>query len=901
MKFTPTQNYNLISKALARELEYNVYHRITKELSGSLALNDWTGSTEYISDIPDISAKLEYNAGNYTADGISLTAFDIPYWKTNVFTDSLMDDDTTYVEFKITITPKLGTIISEVVTPFFGFVNKDAITYEEKSNTVKFGIYTPELLADKTPAYTLNTQYIYNSNSGSVLILPRIPGLYVRNANYNSLPLKTGLHKLTYDADAETIKLDEGVEWFISSSDTLFVLGDADATNRDLFGNTQELEMYYEGPIISQQNSTMEEYLIVTNQGATLPQQPYYTLNLNDSIDKIYTKMGCGYTKSDNFIISSSDGTRRYSYVATPPSNSVNIDVASCMERDGTGSVYYGIGSKIYVSDYTPSSSFTLVASSSNDVKDGIIRLSWNNYTKNLWTHFASSSGKDFFRPIQRTGLPGSYTYTHRPLPTGVDNCDYVKPENTCIYNFSYGSGPATEVHGLAVVKDIEDSGNGPFDFGQGLYIIKEGTAPFAYRIDRYIFMDPTDYSFNSACIHQFDRNIYVICDTVPWGNPPLFVGIATPNNAGIWGRLVGDYNLQVTGSSNFTANENNSMIWNKDSFNPGYYYYFTSGSYHSTSSNSVQQIRRTSGSVDQLVRDFPKGNYEYIGGVASIGYPRDINATESRTTLLLVNKDDISEYVLTDALFQNPTITYSNMIVPETSAYALQYLTDTYYFLDFVGQLYNLTTTPAMFVASTFQYAELSLREYLNKLLSAFNLLGTINSNKQAKVYRRTNETGRPVFSGNSASLSTDNVSDFIMNYENYKAAKVINLTAENDKKTSYDGTNFDVGYFSNARVVDVTSDVIPQILYKDLATHFYNFFAEDHSVVKLVSVDMMFQYEPFDACYINLPMTKIGIDKTGVIYSITFKKDGTTQLEVLINNAATEPPLYEYVEASL
>lgn len=899
MKFIPSASYTLISKALARELEYNVYHRITKELSGSLALNDWTGSTEYISEIPDISAKLEYNAGNYTADGISLTAFDIPFWKTNVFTDSLMDDDTTYVEFKITVTPKLGSLTSEVVTPFFGFVNKDGITYEEKSNTVKFGIYTPELLADKTPAYTLNTQYIYNSTSGSVLILPRIPGLYVKDANYNSLPLKTGLHKLIYDADAESIKLDDGVEWYITGSDQLIVLGNTDSTQRDLFGDTEQLELYREGEILSQKGATFTEYLIVTSQSATLPQQPYYTLALNEAISRIYTKMGVLYTKSDNFIVSSSDGTKRYSYVATPPSNSVDINIATCMERDETGSVYYGIGNKIYASDYTPSSSFTLVASSSDDTGDGIVSLHWNNYTKNLWVHFISSSWREFFRPIRRTGTPGGYTYTHRPLPTGIPDLFYVRPENISIYNFKHAMAGT---YGIVCVQNIRDSGNTTFDFGQGLYILREGTNPSGYRIDQYINnLDIMGYQFDCKNIHQEgDRYVHVACEVIR--GDKLYEGIASPNNAGIWGSLDGNINVTITGSGKSEWwypsdwRNNNSMVWNKDSFNDGYYYYFVSGTTNDTPTISAQQIRRTSGSVNQLVYDFPKGNYEYVGGIASIGAPRIETSTESRTTMILANKDNISEYILTDVIYQNPNSATSSMIVPQTGPYALSYLNDTYYFLDMVGQLYNLTTTPAMYIASTFHYAEMSLREYLSKLFSAFNLLGTINSNKVAHVYRRTNEKGYPVFSGYSASLSTDNVTDFSMNYENYKAAKVINLTAENDKKTTYDGTNFGVGYFSNTRTVDITSDVIPQILYQDMASHFYNFFAEDHSIVKLVSADMLYQYEPFDACYINLPTTKIGINKTGIIYSTTFKRDGTTQLEVLIDNAATEPPLVIY-----
>ena len=898
MKFTPSTTYNLINKSTARELVYNIYMRETTNLSGSLSLDNWTDVTEYIIDLPDISAKLEYNVGNYTADGVSLTGFDIPFWRSK-FTDVKMDDDGIYFEFKITVTPKLGSIVAEVITPFFGFMNQDGMTYDDGKNTVKFSVYTQELLADKTPAYTMYTQYIYDTlRSGSVLILPRIPSLYVKDANYNSLPLKTGLHKLTYDADAETLQLDDGAAYFITSSESVFVLGDANDSDRDLFGDTQQLQIYREGSIVENQNTTMTEYLIVTSQSAVLPQQTYYSMDLQKTLLRIYTKIGCQYTASDDFIIRSWDGGKRYSYINTPPDDDVSVKVATAFTHDQTSSAYVGIGNKIYETDLT-CSAYTLVASCSSNTDDVIMRLLWNENTDYLWAYYWElSSGIARFRPIKRTGVLGGYTYTHRPLPTNTGSFTYAKESNICVYNFEYG---LTQVHGLLAVQDLEDSGNQPsVDNGQGLYIFREDVAtPSAYRIDDKIDdISAEPESFNCKCLHQYDRKAFVIAE-LSIGSY-LYASTAQPNNGGLWGGLSwvdGDY---VTGSGKEFIGQssppyiaNNPMVWNKNSFEDGFYYYFISGSgnYHPT---SVQQIRRTSGSINQLIHDFPRGDYEYVGGQASYGYPVDPSATESRIAMILRNKNDVTENLLTEVFYTyalgNVTSSY---IIPQTFSYMLSYLDDTYYFLDPVGQMYNITNIPRLFIASNFQYAELSLREYLNKLLSAFNLLGTINSNKKALVYRRTNESGSVVFSGYSSSLSTENTIDYSMNYENYKSAKIVNLTAEDGKPTSYDGTNFDVGYFSNTRAVDVSSEVIPKILAKDLAAHFYNFFSADRSIVKISSPDMLYQYEPFDACNISLASTKTAINKTGIIYSTSFKKDGTTQMEVLINTAADEPPL--------
>lgn len=895
MKFTPSTTYTLINKSTARELVYNIYMRETTNLSGSLSLDNWTDVTEYIIDLPDISAKLEYNVGNYTADGVSLTGFDIPFWRSK-FTDVKMDDDGIYFEFKITVTPKLGSIVAEVITPFFGFMNKDGMTYDDGKNTVKFSVYTQELLADKTPAYTMYTQYIYDTlRSGSVLILPRIPSLYVKDANYNSLPLKTGLHKLTYDADEETLQLDDGAPYFITSSESVFVLGDANDSDRDLFGDTQQLQIYREGSIVENQNTTMTEYLIVTSQSATLPHQPYYSMDLQKTLFRIYTKMGCEYTASDDFMIRSWDGGKRYAYINTPPDDDVSVKVATAFTHDLTSSAYVGVGNKIYETDLS-CSAYTLVASCSSNTDDVIMRLLWNENTDYLWAYYWHA-GIGRFRPIKRTGVLGGYSYAHRPLPTNTGSFIYAKESNICVYNFSYGG--VVEIHGLLVVQDLEDSGNNPaVDNGQGLYIFREDVAtPSAYRIDDKITGISDDpVCFNCKCLHYYDRDAYVIADTYTGGE--LYMATAQPNNAGLWGGLswtVGDY---ITGSGTQLLIANNPMVWNQNSFEGGYYYYFISGSgtYHPT---SIQQIRRTYGATNELIHDFPKGNYEYVGGQASYGYPTIQTATESRTAMILRNKNDVTENLLTEAFYTNAlgNVT-SSYVIPQTFSYMFSYLGDTYYFIDPVGQMYNITVNPRLFIAPNFQYAELSLREYLNKLLSSFNLLGTINSNKKAKVYRRTNESGSLVFSGYSASLNTENTTEYTVNYENYKSAKIVNLTAEDGKPTSYDGTNFDVGYFSNTRTVDVSSEIIPKILTQDLAAHFYNFFATDRSIVKISSPDMLYQYEPFDACSISLSTTNLGVNKTGVIYSTSFKKDGSTQLEVLVSSAIDEPPLYIPVE---
>lgn len=839
MKFTPSNTYLAISKAAAYEMDWKVYYRITTTLSASLSESNFVEATNYIADMPSVSSKLEYTTGNYSADSITIKALDVDYWKTNVFTDTLMDDDDQFIEFKTTVKTKMGSLESEVVTPFYGFVNKESVSYEELSDTVTFGIYTPETVADKTPAYVLNTQYILNTGPlGYMLILPRIPGIYVVDANTGGLPLKTGLHKIIYDADTELVKLDDGRE-FATSASGFITLGDTSLDDFSIFGDTQQVQIYIQPEdLISVQNTVLEDYLIVTTEGDVLPRQPYYSFDLVDMLTKIYTEIGVAFTASDSFVVNAYDAGYRASFQNVPPDDVVG-SIATCIVSDNTNYLLYGIGNKVYETTPTPTT-YRLVASSSINQDDVIKKIMHRDSSDEFWVHYVNG-GDNQVRKMTRVYNLGTLQYDYHisgsatwPVgETGHDNTIPTRASDIVYYNYTgsqYKNG---------VVYHADNA---------GLYYIDSNT-------------------YSGSCIALYTQTNYVSAQNVYMSGSTCIIGglyddgfaIQKMSNA-----------TQIDTSGNWNVIDTQKFVYRLTGQQIQYRPYDRWFHFFDTGSNEIIQVSASGYPGSELTIGQISGSY-------SLG----TTFVNGGNTILSLNSKVAPDEGLFIFIDSNHAVSYVE--APSLKGPTFTHFPNTYFFINQSGILFKLLTESNMYIAPSFQYAELSLREYLNKLLAAYNLVGTINSNKQAKVYRRTDSAGNIVTSGNVLTLTKNDVIAVSINYENYKSSKVVELATAN-KSTNYNGTSFDVGYFSNTRKVDISSEVIPDPLYKDLAVHFYNFFNKDLSSVKVTTVTPIFQYEIFDSCNLQLADTKLALTGSGIIYGISHNSNGTSTLDILI-----------------
>ncbi|TAK54380.1 MAG: hypothetical protein EPO24_13185, partial [Bacteroidetes bacterium] len=85
----------------------------------------------------------------------------------------------------------------DVLTVFSGFVDLQGAEFNERTDNVKFDVYSYDDRASRIPAELLTTQYINGDIDGSGtdgLVLPEIPYLYMKDANIASYVLQPGLH-----------------------------------------------------------------------------------------------------------------------------------------------------------------------------------------------------------------------------------------------------------------------------------------------------------------------------------------------------------------------------------------------------------------------------------------------------------------------------------------------------------------------------------------------------------------------------------------------------------------------------------------------------------------------------------------------------------------------------------
>jgi len=203
MRFTPTEKYSVYANSQFKTLDWKVYLKKTNTLNESLTTGTWLDVTHWIQDIPDLTSNIEYEVGQFTSDNISLVGLGVLDWKENVF------DGNTRIECKITYTLGRGTdTCTDSPIVFSGWVDTDAIEYNELANTVSFNVYTVQDYGTRVPAEYLSTKYINASLengtvSGSYLF--ETEGIYVKDCNYeNLLPLKVGVHTLEYKSEEVT-------------------------------------------------------------------------------------------------------------------------------------------------------------------------------------------------------------------------------------------------------------------------------------------------------------------------------------------------------------------------------------------------------------------------------------------------------------------------------------------------------------------------------------------------------------------------------------------------------------------------------------------------------------------------------------------------------------------------
>lgn len=378
MLLTPSQNWQIAATAAYRKITWATEIRIVSNLSAPLFSGAWTRIDHMIKDISDRGQRIEFDPGQFTADSLQVTVYDIKWWQDNIFTVVAPGQ---YIELRRRPSIGIGdgAMSADQVCVFSGFVDntEGQLDYNYQENTIAFSVYTADDAGSRMSALRVNTQYINTSIDGagtSGLILPRISGVFVKDANIFGYVLKAGMHELTYkyNGGTEQMKLDDGDFVALPTSDGTALLANGD--------NTQKIQVYVDVSALSNAGEIVD-YVIVQNEGDILPRQPYYGLSIQTYVRKLYEQIGITDIAYDTLQFETWDGRKVISFYDTPPEDVAVLGPRTCVVSDGT-SLWVSAGNKIYKKNVQ-----TGVYTLKHTLPSGkyVVKLIFNSRTSDLW------------------------------------------------------------------------------------------------------------------------------------------------------------------------------------------------------------------------------------------------------------------------------------------------------------------------------------------------------------------------------------------------------------------------------------------------------------------------------------------------------------------------------------
>jgi hypothetical protein len=284
----------------------------------------------------------------------------------------------------------------------------------------------------------------------------------------------------------------------------------------------------------------------------------------------------------------------------------------------------------------------------------------------------------------------------------------------------------------------------------------------------------------------------------------------------------------------------------------------------------SIQTYNHATDTLSDVTLDYGMSNMTYYDGkVYGILY--------SATNYLVGYVDAGSAAVVSGSFTGRITNSYNSLVYNATA--------NTFYGLLDMGQvLYMYNTTPAMFIDASLDFEGTSITDQIKEILASFNLIATISADKVAHIYRRSDNDGVPVTSGNTLSLTLNGVEDITEEVNYIQPATFV--TFSNGTITwSYNGTRFNSGVTGDGSKVSITNKYCPNSLVKDFAYSMYQFFKSAHTLYTILLANVaLFQYECFDKLSVTFAGNKIVKTGEGPIYGVVLMSEGSMQIQVLI-----------------
>lgn len=844
MKLTPSAAYTKASEGSGTIPRWYVYTRTVTDISLPLSSGTWTDVTDRVEIIPSITTRIEYELGQYATDAVELSLLDVAWWVANVFVPADMTDNTKFIEFKIEM---MLNNASDVIPMFFGFVDKLAVRYYEREDSVSVTILTPQDLGFRISSENLTTKYsvskIDGTNDGIRLL--NIPGVYPIKADITSYEMIVGTHTLFYEYDAgigAQMKLDDG-------DYVVLAVGNNDLVNK---AGDQKLRVY----VVSLSDLShygadrLEEEVVIVTYPQTIPSQWYERVGIKTLLRRYYEEIGITTVVFDSLVMRTWDNNPRVSFIDNPPEDVTVFGDKTAVACDNAGDSWVAVGNKIYLRDFDND---TYTAKVTLDSGDKVQRIIYNYRTgdhEDLWIVHANGNTikltcYEIDTDTKRTTITLTTLGTSTVWYNSCEVVDYNYTGTSYKYAFCFTKAHTGSDQGSFWT--VEKSGGSALSQTQRFTNTYTAVAA-GYGIEAKFMYVKSGYKIRYQALY----------DSVP--------------NSG------GYEEVQINGSGTFVLSPNiyanANFQWSQyAAFHPGddaIYYY--SGSDHKIRSNPAEPTFS--------ITDHHTFSSDPIDDFGTIFYAGDGKC------YFTFHRWDHSKYPIDDDYLYSVSglgsaVFASNGPYTDFGMLAYNSTKSRVVGLSRNGLYFQHHTTLYFYVARA-SFPGSTATDALNQVLSAWNLVGTVGGGKKAFVYRRGNESGNASDSGDTLWMKTSHVSDYSVDSFRYPKADLIKVSGLS-KANTYDGTSYGVSVLSDKRVMELSSTLIPDELVDDVLYYLYQFFKRDRPVYIVNHETPDFYYEVFDKGQVYLPATKVGTTNYGPIYLVTYRQEGSMTLEVL------------------
>ncbi len=864
MRFTPSNTYNILADSASKTLQWDVWIKTVATLSASLTAGSWTSVSDYvIGDIPDLSSQVEYELGQFTSNNVTLDMHNISYWKT-FFVPTYTD----YYECKIQLTLKDGSLIApDGITAFSGFIDTNSIVYDAYNDKTSFTIRTLLDNANSLGSEEMLTKYVSHNPSSmcaNSIAFQNIRGLYLDSTKLYYDPLsydirpKEGIHKIVCIAKPYpsgtwgdiTVSFDDGDVTYLpdTSPNNSYPIYNAD--------RTQGIILSHNGYSSFSLTSLQEDYFIVLDKDEVLPWQWPINQNEKQLLETLLPKIGVTQINFDELSLSSYDNSRRFSIISnlnsalTSTNNSTKT--LAIAANQSNSSIFYGYGSDIYEYSLTASNN-RINKRVSLTAGQQVTKLIWDNNWCELWWTFEpiTSNTQGYIGYWKRdtnlsatTGQVNAYWYNFEVMDNDLTN-----------YNAIYADATLNKVMTLYPNVIVGNRLTVSAAIAYGTEIILDTFA--CQRNGNYYFYptrNVTDYRFSE--VYWSDAaNRWV--SSGQQANLNLIAGTPAIN----------------TGMHNGSYNQKDGIV-------------FWDFNYWLWDQSRIYGNQYTVGTVTAITSHT---NNIKVGKL----YYDPAYYAASKTYYTLTTKNNVSIASITGKNFTNlygysatASEYYNGTSVTACGWTSMQSTKNGVYGVDEFGLLFQHSPEIEMYVNKT-EFNQMTLFQILQQLLNQYNLVAIFRSDKSVYIYRRSDQGGTPVTTGSTFQIETGDTTQVI---QKVKYIPVFDeITISNTKESAvYNGNGFDEIQLGIVKKLDVTSDMLPKNILKDLAYNLYQFYSVQRDMLSIELAGLTkFEYEPFDNC--NIDYSDIDINETTTgdgfpIYNITYMQNGNMKLDILI-----------------